>query len=336
MTRIRLLLLGLVVLCGAYSLCGGKGFSAEITRINGSCFISGENCKDAPTAILIDGVIEKGDAKKFAEQVFQMERQQNSFQVLLRSPGGSVYEAMEIGGLIRRLMLDTFGPFPTNGRPYCPEVDNFPGRARSCVCASACFLIYAGGVPRNMAYLLLHRPYVDPVANARLDVDKSATLVAKMRVDVGAYLRRMEVPRDYVETMFATPSNSAVPIDHDAMRDRIAGYPSAIEEWLMAQCRITTFGQNMAQFEAENAAGGGPEFLADFQRRDKARNACIEGALDPKRTAAAQVWSREFMQQRAAESAPRPAASPVLPPGYRLVSPEEAKDWRVAPGRAGK
>jgi hypothetical protein len=99
---------------------------------------------------------------------------------------------MEIGRLIRRLMLETMAPFPVGGRPYCPEVATFPDKALSCVCASACFLIYAGGVPRNMAYVLLHRPYVDPLDNARLDVDTSSKVVGRMRDDVNAYLQYME------------------------------------------------------------------------------------------------------------------------------------------------
>ena len=191
-------------------------------------------------------------------------------------------------------MLETAAPFPVDGRPYCPEVTTFPSRASSCVCASACFLIYAGGVPRNMAYVLLHRPYVDPLDNARLDVDMSSKVVSRMRDDVDSYLRQMEIPREFVDTMFATPSNRAVPIDHDAMRDRVAGYPSAIEEWLMAKCHITTFGQNAAQLEAVISADRGPEFLKEYERQDRARSACIEAALNPKREAAAAGWAKEL------------------------------------------
>jgi hypothetical protein len=143
---------------------------------------------------------------------------------------------------------------------------------------------------------------VDRRDNARLDLDTSTKLIAKMRNDVGAYLRRMEIPSEYVETMFATPSNMGVPIEHAAMRDRVAGYPKAIEEWLMAKCQTNTYGQNIAAMEAGIFGGGGENFFKGWSRRDRARDACERSALSAKRDAAEWEWGPELASPEQAEN----------------------------------
>lgn len=306
MTGMKSYLLFIALTAAGFLSPGSMAFSAKISAINTSCFYSGEDCGGASTAILIEGMIEKGDAKKFSSLVWTKlfgERGPNTFPVILRSPGGSVYEAMEIGNLIRRLMLGTLAPISdVQNRPLCLELEAFPERRASCVCASACFLIYAAGAPRNAGYVLLHRPFVDQRDNARLSLDSSTKLMATTQKDVSDYLARMEIPREYVETMFSTPSNMGVPIEHSAMRDRIAGYPSAIQEWLMAKCRTTTYGQNIAAIEAGILGGGGDKFFNEWSRQDKARNACEEDALSAKRNAAAWDWGPELAPPEQAEN----------------------------------
>jgi hypothetical protein len=307
----------------------GRGNAASITAIRVNCSLDNEDCSKPPDAILIDGLIENGDAQKFIDTAYKIGSKRRIVQVSLRSPGGSVYEAMKIGHVVRKLLIDTFAPFPSkfSNRPYCPETKLFPARAASCVCASACFLIYAAGVPRNMAYVLLHRPYLDPSKNALLDLDSSLKVANQIRADVSSYLREMEVPDDYATIMFSTPSNNAIYIDYNSMRDRIAGYPAAIDEWLMAKCKVSSFGQEQARFDALND-GSHEKALEEIEQQRRARNLCISNALEGKRMTALVEWKQEYLQRR--QSGRSPALSPAvgapkLPPGWRWVDEPDPK-----------
>lgn len=294
----RLLRLGFLCLLStiaASTVSLRMAYAASVSGIRASCWTDNKGCTRPPDSILIEGAIAKGDAKKFYAKVMEVWLKSGGVRLILRSPGGNVGEALEIGRFVRMLLIETIAPFPRrlSGQPYCPESDLFPARAASCVCASACFLIYAAGVPRNMAYVLLHRPYINPKENAKLDIESSSAVSAKIRADVASYLREMEIPEDYATRMFATPSDSAIHIDYEAMRDRIAGYPAAIDEWLMAKCGVSSFSQDQARFDALSDAHD-EMALREFERQSLARRECTSIALQSKRNAAIVQWGRKY------------------------------------------
>ena len=96
------------------------------------------------------------------------------------------------------------------------------------------------------------------------------------------YLRDMEVPERYADVMFSTPSNQAVFIPYTEMRDKIAGYPMATEEWLMAKCRVSSTGQNQAVLDKLSGKIDTNKF-EEWATQQDARIDCILKALEDKR-----------------------------------------------------
>jgi len=70
------------------------------------------------SAILLKGAILPGDGERFAKLL----RQSHPFlsSVMLWSPGGSVEDAMKIGRLIRKGLIDTEAPSGTSARTVFP------------------------------------------------------------------------------------------------------------------------------------------------------------------------------------------------------------------------
>jgi hypothetical protein len=246
----------------------------------------GSDCEKKQTSILIDGLIENGDADKFISVLKLMPY--SPLSVILRSPGGSITDALAIGRLVRRLLIPTEAPEQfENGVATCPEATTFPGRSDSCYCASACVLIWAAGVPRNIAYILLHRPYLDPTVNARLSLEESQEAEASLRNQVIQYLKDMSVPEKYATDMLSTPSDQTLFINRIQMRDRVAGYPASIDEWLMTKCKTTSFSGDSATFDAlvNDTSEEGRAKLVEFEKRGLDRLDCIDNALNPDRAA---------------------------------------------------
>ena len=130
--------------------------------------------QDKCEAVLIQGEIVQGDLQRL-EAILDPDTNRTSFDprpnrstsdthtVYLHSPGGDVLEAMAIGRLIRQLHLRTeaprrWGPNLSNGALPMHEAGYGPNGAQQacrgpdCVCASACFLIWAGGIRRCLLY----------------------------------------------------------------------------------------------------------------------------------------------------------------------------------------
>jgi hypothetical protein len=136
------------------------------------------------------GTIMPGAAKAFADEVDK--RGSYVKTIVLDSPGGSLQDALAIGRLIRE-------------RKFATEVEN--GRA----CASACPLIFAGGVERRAALkaaIGVHRA-VSVTANASdrdgmQDGQRVSALAQKylreMGVDPAVWIHAMETPHDRLYT----------------------------------------------------------------------------------------------------------------------------------------
>lgn len=111
----------------------------------------------------INGEIKKGDYAKF-KSLLKQRRDSNIEWVVLNSSGGDLSEALQIAELIQNAFLKTDVSEEVIGK----TPDGLP-IIKSGTCASACFIIWVGGVYRenfSLHYLssslspfYLHRPY---------------------------------------------------------------------------------------------------------------------------------------------------------------------------------
>jgi hypothetical protein len=138
--------------------------------------------------------------------------------IKLISNGGSAYEGMKIGRL-RKYLITTY--VPLNG---CGST--------GCVCASACALIWFGGVER-LGIVGLHRPRFDDPDFASQPPEEATKLYRKVLNNIESYLEEMEVPRPIIPAMVATSSSEVRWVD--AIDDQLSRPPS-YAEWEDASC----------------------------------------------------------------------------------------------------
>ena len=181
--------------------------AADIKPLRYSCFVRVADCDKQKSSILIDGLIENGDADKFISVLKLMPY--SPLDVILRSPGGSIPDALTIGRLVRQLLIPTLAPEQYDNGVTHSETRTYR-RSNSCYCASACVLIWAADVHRNIAYVLLHRPYLDLSVNAKLSLEKSQEADTLLRNQVIEYLKEVDVPEKYATDMLSTSSNQAI------------------------------------------------------------------------------------------------------------------------------
>jgi hypothetical protein len=137
--------------------------------------------------LLATGTIEPGSAKLFAAEV---EKRGGYIKtIVLRSPGGSVSDALEMGRLIRQKQFST-------------EVE--AGR----YCASSCPLVFAGGVERragDKAVLGVHQVFafsrdgLSPsagMADAQRISAQCQKYLREMGVDLQVWTHAMETPKE--------------------------------------------------------------------------------------------------------------------------------------------
>jgi hypothetical protein len=211
---------------------------------------------DSCRYLLLKGAILPGDGERFAKIL----RQSHPFldMVSLWSPGGSVEDAMKIGRLIRKGLIETQAPSSFNSSYIDPATGSLkerPGwgeltsvrnasdcKGYNCHCASACFLIWAAGVKRIGEVLGLHRPTIEATAFAKLPPDRAGVLYRQLLSDIGRYLDEMEIPRRFIEIMTNTSSKDvrwlspreAQPSPKEDNR------PPSIAEWLASSCGAMT------------------------------------------------------------------------------------------------
>lgn len=138
--------------------------------------------------LLATGTIEPGTAKLFAAEI---EKRGGYIKtVVLRSPGGSVSDALEMGRLIRKKQFST-------------EIE--AGR----YCASSCPLLFAGGIERRAgekAQIGVHQVFAVTregtltstagMADAQRVSAECQRYLREMGVDLEVWTHAMETPRD--------------------------------------------------------------------------------------------------------------------------------------------
>lgn len=190
---------------------------------------------DSPSQIMIVGKIVPGDYDRFVDILKRSSRP--IYAVNIVSLGGITQEAIKIGRLIRSLSLATNAPNTADFAPQarqmmCSESTRIDSSA-PCTCASACFLIWAGGVVRSGNDIHLHRIAFDKSFYGSLNPGDAHTKYQEGLNEVHKYLQEMEIPDNIYVKMVNMPSYDTVPLDDTA--NSLWTTPS-FGEWLTARC----------------------------------------------------------------------------------------------------
>lgn len=182
----------------------------------------------------LKGPIESGDFEKFVK----FYRAQHPFMdsVLLQSAGGSVSEAIKIGGLLRRYLIDAEAPTRINGNDFLGNSAGYLCDGPDCVCASACALIWFGA-PARKGRVGLHRPHSKDVGFGALSADAAAKQYQETLRAVSTYLLEMGAPRAVVEAMNTTSSVDIHWIDDGVVEGISMAREAGFDEWLRANCQ---------------------------------------------------------------------------------------------------
>lgn len=148
-------------------------------RLNGPC-----------QAIILNGDIARNEAPDFIKRLVAAAERCGTRNIVVRNmPGGSVNDALAIGEAIR-------------SREYVTAM--LPDG----VCASACGLIYLGGVQRYWregARFIIHRPEIR-VATPFKSIAEMDQAYDQLRLRLIRYVASMGANPDYVELMYAEPA----------------------------------------------------------------------------------------------------------------------------------
>jgi hypothetical protein len=146
------------------------------------------------TMILLNGVIERGDAEQLRELIASADEEQPITAILLDSPGGNLVASVALAILVRGRSLTTIvGPKAT--------------------CASACFLVFAAGNARYVDYA----SYVGVHGVA----DKGGQETAESRAATVAFARivqRLGAPPSIVTKLLTTPPREIVQLTAEDLR----------------------------------------------------------------------------------------------------------------------
>ncbi len=193
--------------------------------------------------ILVEGDIQPGDALRLQNAVLQFDtvhEPQVARFIYLRSRGGDVGEAIKMGTFIRRLRLETEVPTQAQGHS-----DTFswvsPTDKSNSICASACFLIYAGGVERHGNLLALHRPYLPKDTGSKISDLQYEAAEKHAMAEVRQYLKDMEVDDFFIDKLMSNSSQDAY---HVALWEtdeyHLSQIAPSLEEAILTRCTPVT------------------------------------------------------------------------------------------------
>jgi hypothetical protein len=163
----------------------------------------------------IDGQISRGDYKQLI--AFIKKKQKFPTSVSIESPGGDVNEAMSMGRLFRKALVNV----------------NPSGQ-----CNSSCALIVfasAGKLYSPSERIGIHRPIYDSTYFSGLSFSDAQEKTRQIDREVRAYLKEMDVPTDIADKMMSVSSSSVIYLTMQNYHDQ-AGQPAAVSEWLNARC----------------------------------------------------------------------------------------------------
>lgn len=141
-------------------------------------------------AIILSGDIARNEAPDFIRRMVEAAERCGTRTIVVRNmPGGSVNDALAIGEAIR-------------AREYVTAM------LSESVCASACGLIYLGGVQRYWregARFIIHRPEIR-VATPFKSIAEADQAYDQLKLRLIRYVAAMGASPDYVDLMYVEPS----------------------------------------------------------------------------------------------------------------------------------
>ena len=186
--------------------------------------------------IVMRGEIQEGDYAELHSILAVAEPHANA--IFLVSKGGNVAEAMKIGELVRQRLLATFAPIVRDQLRNLQISRGDVCTGEKCICASACFLIWAAGVERLGTEIMVHRPRDASGTFGSKPVAQASEQYRDTLSRIDHYLRRMEVPPNVIEMMRSTPSNDISPLPFEVAVSMET--PPSIKEWLIPDCGAMT------------------------------------------------------------------------------------------------
>lgn len=141
-------------------------------------------------AVVLNGDIARNEAPNFIRRMVEAAERCGTRTIVVRSmPGGSVNDALAIGEAIR-------------AREYVTAM------LADSVCASACGLIYLGGVQRYWregARFIIHRPEIR-VATPFKSIAEADRAYDQLKLRLIRYVASMGASPDYVDLMYVEPA----------------------------------------------------------------------------------------------------------------------------------
>lgn len=217
--------------------------------------------------LVIVGEIERGDEEKLRNLILEQLKQKKRPKALhVYSAGGNLQAAMEIGRHVYTLQLRTVAPRLTSragtadarqSKSDQRECD-IPGNVgqgqagvsassrtltfdpRSgvgdgrCVCASACFFIWAAGMERIGDAILIHRPSFEPKEFATVSLTEARSLYNRLLPMADKYLREMGIPESLSTRALSIGSDRAEYLTTEEL-SRLRK-STAYEELIIARC----------------------------------------------------------------------------------------------------
>ena len=308
MSRTTPIIVAATFMAAAAAFCTSKLSAAEIA------FWEEDGDTGKTTAVRITGKIEPVDGKTFERGLEKyLERGVIVRAVDLRSRGGSVEAAMEIGRMVRKLGLATFTPLhlsgkwskkgmifdPNSGVNECVDLDSLDlvtGKGDpNCECTSACALIWAAGVVRLGNRVGFHRPYLDKDQIKGLSFSQTETAQHQLLQETRAFLAEMGLPQTIISRMAGASSQDIYFLERNPLhRDRYE-YEPALEEWLLAKCDTRL---NDKEFDAKSHL----EMVRDRGDIDAYQRIALE-ALEKRHAqwgTCSSHWILEFQRERQA------------------------------------
>jgi len=206
----------------------------------------------------IIGRIEKGDHAAFRKLYRANHPALES--VYLISPGGDADEAISIGLMLRKYLLEAYAPAgSSDGTGFLTLPKHGDCAGRECVCASACALIWFGAVSRS-GEVGLHRPIITDPTFRTMAPSKASRMYKRVLGRVKSYLADVETSPALINAMVATDSSEIKWVNE---WDHLLKEPPSIAEWINSSCGAFTENQIRKYIELITRRGRGGSLTAD-------------------------------------------------------------------------
>jgi hypothetical protein len=233
----------------------------------------------------IIGDIVPGDSEAFRDSVLKAFEAGCSPDLLdIFSNGGDLQAAINIGRQVSVLTMYTRAPEAGGYRAARAWGCNIKGTVVSiydqttkrgdpnCICASACFFVWAGGAKRLGNVVIIHRPYFDAKIYSGLSVSEARERFQNLTRAAREYLLSVDVPDAMIARMMAISSRAGSFLQEQEIRElRMRRF---YDELLIANCGVS---ETEVEAAADEATKGiqGKTAMEYFVRRLEASKAYL-------------------------------------------------------------